>query len=105
MCPRSTSPRSTAPRPCTRRARGRWPTSAKPSPGSATALTRCARRCEISTRATTLRRCYAKRCGAWPRYAAMREELLEPAPDAGDLALEVSLRPRTLAEFVGQAEL
>jgi Holliday junction DNA helicase RuvB len=35
----------------------------------------------------------------------MREELLEPAPDAGDLALEVSLRPRTLAEFVGQAEL
>ena len=35
----------------------------------------------------------------------MREELLEPAPDAGDLALEVSLRPRTLTEFVGQAEL
>ena len=35
----------------------------------------------------------------------MREELLEPAPDPVDLALEVSLRPRTLAEFVGQAEL
>ena len=35
----------------------------------------------------------------------MREELLEPAPDGGSLALEVSLRPRTLAEFVGQAEL
>ncbi len=35
----------------------------------------------------------------------MREELLEPAPDPGELALEVSLRPRTLAEFVGQAEL
>jgi Holliday junction DNA helicase RuvB len=35
----------------------------------------------------------------------MREELLEPAPDPADLALEVSLRPRTLAEFVGQAEL
>jgi Holliday junction DNA helicase RuvB len=35
----------------------------------------------------------------------MREELLEPAPDPTELALEVSLRPRSLAEFVGQSEL
>ncbi len=35
----------------------------------------------------------------------MREELLEPAPDPVDLALEVSLRPRSLDEFVGQSEL
>jgi Holliday junction DNA helicase RuvB len=35
----------------------------------------------------------------------MREELLEPASDPAELALEVSLRPRTLDEFVGQAEL
>ena len=35
----------------------------------------------------------------------MREELLESASDPAELALEVSLRPRTLAEFVGQAEL
>ena len=41
-----------------------------------------------------------KRCGVWPRCEAMREELLEPASDPAELALEVSLRPRTLAEFV-----
>ena len=35
----------------------------------------------------------------------MREELLEPAPDPVELALEVSLRPRSLDEFVGQSEL
>ncbi|HMK09955.1 MAG TPA: Holliday junction branch migration DNA helicase RuvB [Acidimicrobiales bacterium] len=35
----------------------------------------------------------------------MREELLEPASDPAELALEVTLRPRTLAEFVGQTEL
>jgi Holliday junction DNA helicase RuvB len=35
----------------------------------------------------------------------MREELLEPAPDPAELALEVSLRPRSLDEFVGQSEL
>ncbi len=35
----------------------------------------------------------------------MREELLEPASDPAELALEVSLRPRSLGEFVGQSEL
>ncbi len=38
----------------------------------------------------------------------MREELLRPEVEAADdaeLTAEVSLRPRTLAEFVGQAEL
>ena len=35
----------------------------------------------------------------------MREELLEPASDPAELALEVSLRPRSLDEFVGQSEL
>ncbi len=37
----------------------------------------------------------------------MREELLDPGPgpDEGDGAAETTLRPRRLAEFVGQAEL
>jgi holliday junction DNA helicase RuvB len=42
------------------------------------------------------------------RVRAMREELLDAAADPtdpGELALEVSLRPRSLDEFVGQSEL
>ena len=36
----------------------------------------------------------------------MREELLDPEPGPGDdAAAETSLRPRRLADFVGQAEL
>ena len=35
----------------------------------------------------------------------MRDELLDPAATAGDDAVEAGLRPRRLAEFVGQAEL
>ncbi|MBM3683694.1 MAG: Holliday junction branch migration DNA helicase RuvB [Actinobacteria bacterium] len=35
----------------------------------------------------------------------MRDELLDPAATAGDDAVEAGLRPRRLADFVGQAEL
>src|SRR4030095_10595021 len=35
----------------------------------------------------------------------MREELLDPEPQPEEAAAEASLRPRRLAEFVGQAEL
>ena len=35
----------------------------------------------------------------------MREELLDPQPGADEAAAETGLRPRRLAEFVGQAEL
>jgi len=35
----------------------------------------------------------------------VRDELLDPAATAGDDAVEAGLRPRRLAEFVGQAEL
>src|ERR687893_31702 len=35
----------------------------------------------------------------------MREELLDPGIDPGELAVEAGLRPRRLDDFVGQAEL
>src|SRR5688500_16082374 len=35
----------------------------------------------------------------------MREEILDPEPDDDELVAEEGLRPRTLADFVGQAEL
>ena len=35
----------------------------------------------------------------------MRDELLDPAAAVDDDVVEVGLRPRTLADFVGQAEL
>ena len=35
----------------------------------------------------------------------MRDEILDPTADAGDEAIEAGLRPRRLADFVGQPEL
>jgi holliday junction DNA helicase RuvB len=35
----------------------------------------------------------------------VREELLDPDPEPDESAAETNLRPRRLAEFVGQSEL
>src|SRR4029450_3238043 len=50
----------------------------------------------------------ARRCSTWRRRglgSAMREELLDPEPQPEEAAAESGLRPRRLAEFVGQTEL
>ena len=50
--------------------------------------------------------CCARRCSGCREGADVRDELLDPDPiEPAEQADEIGLRPRSLADFVGQAEL
>src|SRR4051794_32128062 len=77
---------------------------ARPCSDSGTRRTRCATRCESWAAAPMPRCCCARRCNCWGRD--VREEFLDPGV-TGDVeeTEEIGLRPRRLADFVGQGEL
>ena len=95
--------RVTAPRPCTRRPR-RWPTCARRSPGSATAPTRCARRCASCRRRRRLgdaaaRSARSALAGAQPCVTSCSSPRRRPRRGPRD---EAACGRGALDEFVGQ---
>src|SRR5438477_13032089 len=86
------------------------PTCGPPWPASATAPTRSVRCCASSPPRATSRTCCERPSGCWPppgepATTAVRNELLQPAEAPEEQAVEGSLRPRRLDEFVGQVRL
>ena len=79
-------------------------TCARRWPGSATPRRRSARRCASCRPTATRPRCCATPSSSWG--PAVRDEFLDPGV-GNDIeeVLEAGLRPRLLAEFVGQREL
>ena len=69
-----------------------------------TRRTKCVTRCARSLAVATRRPCCARRCNSWGHD--VREEFLDPGVNNEvEETDEVGLRPRRLADFVGQREL